>query len=568
MIELQEEISILEKQIADLELELIEKKVNGEKAAEIKKFQATIDLRKVYLETKKKERDEALIAKKRAEKEQEAELKEEIDVASIELALKNMNANYIINTKSWHCIYVDGKRYQPFVKEIDHAQMIDHVWYDSDQWVDTVKLKKIAHKIGRVHRDVERTFNNEKKDTFNQMNELRELWLKPVFGEKNHIAFDTLVSNICGGDEAYTAQLEKYIAYSYVCPEDIYAPNVDSSAKGGSGRDTFFRILEIIFTEECCGEAKKETVQGTHNGELFGKIWVKVSEQNNRIMNIEELKNLTGGGNFRLRRMGENAVQAPRTFRFFMMSNNYEGTARLTGNGVVSEDRRWEPICSNTSLLSRIREIEPDDIKSKDLLNQWQQEIYINEEEIAKWLGNIIERHGYRDYYEGKTKSIDKLFALHGRYYDDMVSRQKRSFDIFMDALVNLTDESNCYAMDKIYKIYRIVALGAKIPSKEELGKRMVKWLSDKTGEEWELKTKSYYPFLTASTDDRKRALMVKMKDPPGFEEQQVVDELKGNGAFKLVFNIFDFIEDGHFDDKGNALEDKPHMNNIKEDFL
>jgi hypothetical protein len=393
------------------------------------------------------------------------------------------------------------------------------------------------------------------------MNELRKYWLKPLECESYHEAFDMLFSNLVGHDITYKEQIERYIAYSYVKPYDIFAPNIDSSAKGGAGRDTVFRILEIIFTEECCGEAKKETVQGTHNGELWGRVWVKISESNNRAMDINELKNLTGGHNFRLRRMGENAVQAPRTFRFFMMSNNYEGTARLTGGGSTAEDRRWEPIFSTTSLLDTIAVLKGFDLGSREaseLLNDWQNNVYQNEEEIAKWLYCIIKKYD--------PENIQKLRPVHGQYYEQMVERQKNSFSVFMEKIVELSKVSNCYDIDKIYKIFKIVS---NTPlSKNSFAKKMCEWLLQTQSTEYEIKVKNIY---TDEIDRLKRQKRQVVCPKDFVQTGRPYDEEVDN---RLVFDIFDFIEESDergesiVDEKNKELGEKPHVNNIKQELF
>jgi hypothetical protein len=390
------------------------------------------------------------------------------------------------------------------------------------------------------------------------MDKLQEFWLKPMPSETYHEAFDILFSNLVGHDPVYKEQIEKYIAYSYVKPHDIFAPNIDSSAKGGAGRDTVFRILEIIFTEECCGEAKKETVQGTHNGELWGKVWVKISESNNRVMDINELKNLTGGHNFRLRRMQENASQAPRTFRFFMMSNNYEGTARLTGGGSTAEDRRWEPIFSTTSLLDTIAVLKNiDDKEAGELLNKWQIEVYQNEEEIAKWLYCMIKNYD--------PNSIIKLRPLHAQYYEQMVERQKNSFTIFMEKVLELSVVTNCYDVDKMYKIFKYVSNTSM--SKNTFAKKMCEWLLQNRTLEYEVKLKNIYTD-SLDTDKRQKRQVVYPKD--NIKTGRHDDE---DTESKLVFDIFEFInesDDRGFaieDDKGKTLADKVHPNNIKQEL-
>lgn len=480
---------------------------------------------------------------------------------NVSQALNDLNAYYISSESQWYCIYSEkDRRHQPKVAKVSTLTMKDMVFGATNWFADNDReLKQIALDNNRYFRDVERSFLPPSKNTLNQMEKLREFWLKPIPCESYHEAFDILFSNLVGHDPTYKEQIERYIAYSYEKPYDIFAPNIDSSAKGGAGRDTVFRILEIIFTEECCGEAKKETVQGTHNGELWGKVWVKISESNNHVMDINELKNLTGGHNFRLRRMGENATQAPRTFRFFMMSNNYEGTARLTGGGSTAEDRRWEPIFSTTSLLDSISVLKGYELGSREaseLLNDWQINVYQNETEIAKWLYCMIQKY--------KPIEIQKLRPLHAQYYEQMVERQKNSFSMFMEKILELSEVSNCYDVDKMYKIFKIVS-NTQL-SKNSFAKKMCEWLLQNQTTEYEIKVRNIY---TDDLDKNKR------------QKRQVVcpkDFVKVGGIadddHKLIFDIFEFIEQtdekGNLlcDEKGKELNEKPHVNNIKQELF
>lgn len=482
---------------------------------------------------------------------------------NVSQALDEFNAYFISSESQWYCIYSEQeRRHQPKVNVVSTTTMKDMVFGATNWFADTDRdLKQIALDNKRYFRDVERSFLPQSQNTLNQMNELRKYWLKPVPSETYHEAFDMLFSNLVGHDQTYKEQIERYIAYSYIKPDDIFAPNIDSSAKGGAGRDTVFRILEIIFTEECCGEAKKETVQGTHNGELWGKVWVKISESNNRAMDINELKNLTGGHNFRLRRMGENAVQAPRTFRFFMMSNNYEGTARLTGGGSTAEDRRWEPIFSTTSLLDTVAVLKGFELSSREaseLLNDWQTNVYQNEVEIAKWLYCIIQKY--------KPEEIQKLRPVHGQYYEQMVERQKNSFSVFMEKIIELSKVSNCYDIDKIYKIFKIVS---NTPlSKNTFAKKMCEWLLQTQSTEYEIKVKNIY---TDEIDKLKRQKRQVVCPKDFVQTGRPWDEENDN---RLVFDIFDFIEESDergesiVDEKNKELGEKPHVNNIKQELF
>lgn len=558
---LEKQKDLLEKSINDLRVTVagLQAMINDVNIDDATRKDLVINLNATDGQIQKQQNELEKVNLELEEKFIQSEIKNQTSVA---FALNDLNAYYISSESKWYTIYSEpDRRHQPKVNNVTTTTMKDMIFGATGWYADNDKdLKKIALDNNRYYRDVERSFLPQSKNTLNQMNELRKFWLKPIPSETYHEAFDILFSNLVGHDPIYKEQIERYIAYSYVKPYDIFAPNIDSSAKGGAGRDTVFRILEIIFTEECCGEAKKETVQGTHNGELWGKVWVKISESNNRAMDINELKNLTGGHNFRLRRMGENAVQVPRTFRFFMMSNNYEGTARLTGGGSTAEDRRWEPVFSTTSLLDSIAVLKGYDLGSKEaseLLNQWQTEVYQNETEIAKWLYCIIKKYD--------PDNIAKLRPIHGEYYNQMVERQKNSFTIFMEKIVELSIETNCYDVDTLYKIFKIVSNTAL--NKNSFGKKVCEWLLANTMTEYEMKVRDIYRHMDDDSSKRMRRQCISKKDQVRKGRPDVDSE-------KLVFNVFEFINEydekgfNITDDKGKDLGEKPHPNNIKQELF
>jgi hypothetical protein len=242
-----------------------------------------------------------------------------------------------------------------------------------------------------------------------------------------------------------------------------------------------------------------------------------------------------------------------------MMSNNYEGTARLTGGGSTAEDRRWEPIFSTTSLLDTIAVMKGFELGSREaseLLNDWQMNVYQNETEIAKWLYCIIQKH--------KPHEIQKLRPVHGQYYEQMVERQKNSFSMFMEKILELSEVTNCYDVDKMYKIFKIVSNTAL--SKNSFAKKMCEWLLQNRTVEYEIKVRNIY---TDDLDKNKR------------QKRQVVcqkDFVKVGGIadddHKLIFDIFEFIEqtdekgDLLCDDRGKELNEKPHVNNIKQELF
>lgn len=524
-----------------------EKKELVEEIAEIKK---NIKLLAAEIDTNEEQADQL----KRdviglSSKNQIAEKQEQSESNVID-ALAKLNANYVASDSKWYCIYTNGIREQPQVRVLTNETMKDMILRETG-WVENSEttIKKIARDAGRMYRDVERTFLPERDGVLNQLNELRKFWLKPIHGVEPHPAFDILFNNLVGHDEEYRNQIEKYIAYRYIKPEDIFAPNIDSSAKGGAGRDTVFRILEIIFTEECCGEANGETFTGTHNGELWGKVWVKISERNAKSIDYNEFKNLTGGHNFRLRRMGENAIQSPRTFLFFIMNNGHQGTIQLAGTGSSAEDRRVEPIISKTTLKSAVAKyagIAEDDQHLGDVIQSLQTEVWQNETRIAEWLGYIIDRH--------QPETISKILPLHKGYYDTMLDRQKNAFNTFMGTIFDLSGDTNCYALDELHKLYGMST--NQKGDKTVFGKRVCEWLTNKTGNDWEVKVRDIYYGAFDLTRHRRTVVYIPDQVQAGSHES------------KQIFDIYDFIEPDGLDDKGKELGRKAHINNIKGDLL
>ena len=161
--------------------------------------------------------------------------------------------------------------------------------------------------------------------------------------------------------------------------------------------------------------------------------------------------------------------------------------------------------------------------------------------------------------------NIKKLRPLHGEYYNQMVERQKNSFSIFMEKILELSVETNCYDIDKLFKIFKIVS---NTPlTKNSFGKRMCEWLLQNSMKEFEIKVKDVYPTINSGKTDRIRRQVACVKDSTKLGRPTEDTE-------KLVFDIFEFIEEtdergiGICDDKNKELGDKPHPNNIKQELF
>lgn len=444
------------------------------------------------------------------------------------------NLHYVINGQRWWMVDPDGDRKSPKIINLSGGEVKDIIFLDTD-WVvqNDQELKSFAKSTGRIFKHIVRDFSTTTRPaTYNQMRDIQKYWLTPVFDQAPHPAFRLLTLSIAGGNEDYADQLEKIIAYRYVHPEDVMIPNIDSCATGGTGRDTLFGIIRTIFTDECCATISEETFSGTHNGDLFGKMWVKVSEKDSRTIPIDKVKDLTGDRKYRHRAMGENATDAVRLFVFMFFRNGYTTTAKLAGTGSSGEDRRFEPIIARYNLarhvavfLEFIENIRDElsiehEIAATQVIKEWQAEVYQNEQEISQWLGYIIKKHDVENYKE--------LLPLHGDYYQEMIVRQAKGIEVFMPKVISLLDESNVLNIKSLHKIYEIVET-TKV-TKDWFKNQVVHWLNTKVNWDCVVETTDVYPHQGADSTERRRFAVIRNRETVKDGE-------------KMIFDITDFID-------------------------
>lgn len=467
------------------------------------------------------------------------------------------NIHYVINGRKWWRVEQDstgGIR----IKDHDYLELKDLVFYSTDWEIkDEMEVKRFAKDNHRFFKDIVRDFTTRNvSGVYNQMDDIRRYWLQPIYDAESHPAFLLLTLSIAGGNLDYSDQLERLIAYRYVKPEDVMVPNIDSCATGGTGRDTLFNIIRTIFTDECCGEVSEETFKGTHNGDLFGKMWIKVNEQSSSSVPIDKVKSLTGDRKYRDRQMGRDARDAVRLFNFMFFRNGFTTTAKLSGTGSSGEDRRFEPIIARVNLaryvahwlglindLDQMLTTEQESLAIGEI-KRWQREVYNNREEIAKWLGHIIRKHN--------VEAMTELSPIHGVYYQEMLGRQRKGIDIFMPKFIDLfaRGESNVISVKDVHRLYE-VAENAKV-TKDWFKNQLMYWLNSKMGWDSVEEQDDIYPFENASTGARRRFFVVLNRlDQPA----------------KRTFNIEDFINIDAVDDKGNVVGEKINQYSLKDEL-
>lgn len=541
----------------EVKVESADKNEKTKIKSDIKQLNASIKSLKVSVES-----DEELLGKVKIQLgkilgKRKQETKYESDKQSANKVFEEHNIHYIIFDQQWWSVDPAGNRMSVKINSSEAGVIKDLIFNDSDREISNEQeLKVLAKEMGRMYKHMVRDFEKDRPGVYNQMNTIRNQWLTPVHGVTPHESFRVLTLSIAGGDEDYADQLEKFVAYRYCHPEDVMIPNIDSCAIGGTGRDTFYNIMRTIFTDECCGSVGVETFKGTHNGDLFGKMIVKVDEKDSHSVPIDKIKEFTGSNRYRHRGMNKDARDVARLFTFIFFRNGFTSTAKLAGTGSSGEDRRFEPVIARVNLprhmayfhklISDINQI-PDEETTKAmsiLIKEWQQLYYKNEERISEWLGYIIDKYDVRN--------MTELMPLHGKYYKEMLVRQKRGIDGFMPKFMTLMNSgvSNVVNITQAHKMYEIAE--SQKCTKDWFKNNMMYWLNTHLGWDSEEILDNVYTWIGCPKEDRRKMAIV---------------QNKLNIPEKLMFNLDDFIDRDALDDKGTTVGEKINIFSLRDEL-
>lgn len=499
---------------------------------------------------------EVELGKIRAKKKQEFVTKNSQQTA--EKVFDEHNIHYVIFDQQWWSVDPAGDRMSVKINASEAGVVKDLIFNDSNWEITSEQeLKKLAKDMSRMYKHIVRDFHGARPGVYNQMDTIKKQWLKPIHGVTPSYSFRLLTLAIAGGDEDYADQLEKFVAYRYCHPEDVMVPNIDSCAVGGTGRDTFFNIIRTIFTDECCGSAGEETFKGTHNGDLFGKMFIKVDEKDSHRVPIDKIKELTGSNRYRHRQMNKDARDSERLFSFFFFRNGFTSTAKLAGTGTSGEDRRFEPVIARINLpryfakhhqlITDINEIPDDSITTAMtiIIKDTQKNDYKNEIRISEWLGHIIDKFD--------AHNMTELMPLHGKYYKEMLVRQQKGIDGFMPKFMRLFDNgtSTVISVKDAHKIYEVAE--SQKCTKEWFKNNMMYWLNTKLGwDSEELQGENVYTWSGCTDVDRRRMAIV---------------QNKLSIPSKKYFCLTDYINTDSIDDKGNEVGEKISIYSIKDEL-
>jgi len=560
------EIEILEQEIKNYTTQKIELKVHiasttdakdkKSSTAELRRIEAKIEQLKDAVDNSADRLETSQLELAELRKQKSIAVVQQTSASTAKKVFDDHNIHYVIFDQQWWSVDPAGDRMSVKINNSDSSVIKDLIFYDNNWEIkDEQELKRLAKSMGRMYKHIVRDFNPKPRPSiYNQMDDIRKQWLKPIRGVVPHEAFRILTLSIAGGNEEYADQLERFVAYRYCHPEDVIIPNIDSCAIGGTGRDTYFNLIRTIFTNECCGSAGEETFKGTHNGDLFGKMFVIVDEKNSNVVPIDKIKELTGKTTYRDRRMNQDGKEAVRLFNFIFFRNGYTTTARLSGTGSLGEDRRWEPIIARVNLPRHIARhfglitdlntaLSEEQTRAMGvIIKDWQRDYYKNEERISEWLGHIISKHN--------AETMTEFLPIHGEYYQEMLLRQRKGIDGFMPKILDLAQDTNVFKLKDLWKLYES-AESTKI-SKDGFKNQVLYWLNSKAGWDAELLTGQVYSHKDAGANERSLGAYI---------------HNKLNVPQKLVFDLEEFIDKDALDDKGTTVGLKISPFSIREEL-
>lgn len=565
--ELNNRISITKDQIhiseeASLNLQIQEATTTDAKTKKkLKDDKKAIDANTKLLE-KSLETDEELLKKVKFDLgkilgKRKQEFVQQSSQTTAEKVFDENNIHYVTFDQQWWSVDPSGGRMDVKINSSESGVIKDLIFLDSNWEISgDQELKKLAKQMGRMYKHIVRDFEGQRPGVYNQMDTIRKQWLTPIYDVKPHDSFRVLTLSIAGGDEDYADQLERFVAYRFCHPEDVMIPNIDSCAIGGTGRDTFYNLLRTIFTDECCGSVGTETFKGTHNGDLFGKMIVKVDEKDSFSVPIDKIKEFTGSTRYRHRSMNKDARDVARLFTFIFFRNGFTSTAKLAGTGTSGEDRRFEPIIARVNLprhmayyhqlITSINEIPNEEVTKAMMLliKEWQQKYYKNEERIQEWLGYIITKFN--------AYKMTELLPLHGKYYNEMLTRQKRGINGFMPKFMTLmtTGISSVINITQAHKLYETAE--SQKCTKDWFKNEMMYWLNTHQGWDSEEVVADTYTWAGCKNEDRRKMAIV---------------QNKLNVPNKLMFNIDDFIDRDATDEKGSTVGEKINVFSIRDEL-
>lgn len=231
------------------------------------------------------------------------------------------------------------------------------------------------------------------------LNKLRFQFLQPQSGQ-HHWIFDTLIRSLCGGKQENIAHLERLILAKYHRPEQTNLPAVVfMDREGGTGKGLLGMVLAKVFGDGLVrANVPMSEVTGNFTSFITGSAVVMINEALAEKTDFDKLKAIIGSARIVSNAKFKAPYEVDNTPLYFISGNSGTRVVHITG---TAQDRRWSVIRATLEFTSwlaldlethmglRMTSKEAD-LWARDNLDA----ILHDADEIAKWLGSLIARHG------------------------------------------------------------------------------------------------------------------------------------------------------------------------------
>jgi hypothetical protein len=147
---------------------------------------------------------------------------------------------------------------------------------------------------------------------------------------------------------------------------------------------------------------------------------------------------------------------------------------------------------------------------------------------------------------------MTELLPLHGKYYNEMLTRQKRGISGFMTKFITLMNNgiSTVINITQAHKLYEIAE--SQSCKKDWFKNEMMYWLNTHLGWDSEEVLADTYTWAGCKNEDRRKMVIV---------------QNKLNIPNSYMFNLDDFIDKDATDDKGNSVGEKINVFSIRDEL-
>jgi hypothetical protein len=301
-------------------------------------------------------------------------------------------------------------------------------------------LRHNLEQMGRNKRETGISFAYLGADIYN-MAMAQSQFLRPTHGSKHHEFFDILFTSVCPSPTVRRVLLDS-IAWKWYRPEEFRLPSPVFSGAGGAGKSGIGMIMNTIVGSRNTIWAANITEDSIKNNSyLTGKWMVNFDDLLPIAKDSKEhqfIKKIVHNPSFECRDLYAKAKTIDTTAWCWFNGQSTNGEKcpiPLEGDGATGVDRRFLPILIKKNLVEVVKELKPELGEDEVLpyIDRCFNTICTDKNEVAKWLGNIIDASGVLT----KAKDEYPRAVMEEDYLHLTGEKNQQIVDVFTEVFVS-----------------------------------------------------------------------------------------------------------------------------------